>query len=136
MLRNILFSSIYRARHGVRSSSSSNVSEISLNAYQEASDNTLEELSEKLESILEDRYDKGADVSLNNGVLTCVVDGENIYVINKQTPNRQIWLSSPVSGPKRFDYISGEWVEKQSKTELKDLLSRELSQLLNNKIVC
>ena len=28
-------------------------------------------------------------------------------MLNKQPPNRQIWLSSPVSGPKRFD-----WVEK------------------------
>lgn len=106
---------------------------LSLSAYQEASDNTLEELSEKLESVLEDRYDKGSDVSLNNGVLTCIVDKENTYVINKQTPNRQIWLSSPISGPKRFDYISGEWVEKHSKTELKALLSKELSQLLNKK---
>ena len=25
------------------------------------------------------------------------------YVINKQTPNKQIWLSSPISGPKRYD---------------------------------
>ena len=25
-------------------------------------------------------------------------------MINKQTPNRQIWLSSPVSGPKRYDW--------------------------------
>jgi frataxin len=25
------------------------------------------------------------------------------YVINKQTPNRQVWLSSPVSGPFRYD---------------------------------
>ena len=30
-------------------------------------------------------------------------------MLNKQPPNRQIWLSSPVSGPKRYD-----WVEKGS----------------------
>jgi len=27
------------------------------------------------------------------------------YVINKQPPNKQIWLSSPTSGPKRFDWV-------------------------------
>ena len=27
-------------------------------------------------------------------------------MINKQRPNKQIWLSSPVSGPKRFDFVS------------------------------
>jgi frataxin len=26
-------------------------------------------------------------------------------VINKQPPNKQIWLSSPVSGPKRYDWV-------------------------------
>ena len=30
--------------------------------------------------------------------------GLGTYVINKQSPNRQIWLSSPVSGPKRYDF--------------------------------
>ena len=25
--------------------------------------------------------------------------------MNKQPPNKQIWLSSPVSGPKRFDWV-------------------------------
>ena len=39
-----------------------------------------------------------------DGVLTVNLGGEQgIYVINKQTPNRQIWLSSPLSGPKRLD---------------------------------
>lgn len=26
-------------------------------------------------------------------------------MINKQPPNKQIWLSSPVSGPKRYDWV-------------------------------
>lgn len=29
------------------------------------------------------------------------------YVLNKQPANKQIWLSSPVSGPKRYDYVAG-----------------------------
>lgn len=26
-------------------------------------------------------------------------------MLNKQPPNKQIWLSSPISGPKRYDYV-------------------------------
>jgi frataxin len=29
-----------------------------------------------------------------------------VYVLNKQPPNKQIWLSSPISGPKRFDFVT------------------------------
>ncbi|EGT54939.1 hypothetical protein CAEBREN_28735, partial [Caenorhabditis brenneri] len=38
------------------------------------------------------------------GVLTVNVSKTvGTYVINKQSPNKQIWLSSPMSGPKRYD---------------------------------
>ena len=47
-----------------------------------------------------------ADVSLASGVLTAFIPGHGTYVINKQTPNKQIWLSSPYSGPARFDLVS------------------------------
>lgn len=141
MLRKLLTSPIYRAQSSLRYSSSDNrisdpAEEVSLNVYQEASEETLEELNERFDSILESKYDLGADVSLNNGVLTVVVDGENTYVINKQTPNRQLWLSSPLSGPMRFDLVGGNWIEKRSNTELKKLLSEELSQLLNTQVKC
>lgn len=39
------------------------------------------------------------------GVLTVYIDGKGTWVINKQPPNRQIWLSSPISGPRRFDWV-------------------------------
>ena len=47
-----------------------------------------------------------ADVTLASGVLTASIPGHGTFVINKQTPNRQIWLSSPFSGPARFDFVS------------------------------
>jgi frataxin len=37
-------------------------------------------------------------------VLTVKLGSHGTYVINKQTPNRQVWLSSPVSGPFRYDH--------------------------------
>jgi frataxin len=60
-------------------------------------------------------------------------------VLNKQPPNKQIWLSSPISGPKRYDYVissegqdakegtgAGEWVYLRDSSTLTELLEREL----------
>lgn len=50
---------------------------------------------------------------LQAGVMTISHPSKGEYVINKQPPNKQIWLSSPVSGPKRFDWV----VVTQSSTD-------------------
>ena len=55
-------------------------------------------------------------------------------MLNKQPPNKQIWLSSPVSGPKRYDYVraaegedgGGEWVYLRDGTTLSGLLREEV----------
>ncbi len=39
------------------------------------------------------------------GVLNLDFPPAGTYVFNKQPPNKQIWLSSPISGPKRYDYV-------------------------------
>lgn len=67
--------------------------------------------------------------------------GPNIgtYVINKQPPNKQIWLSSPTSGPKRFDWVVrgegqndkqgtavGEWVYVRDGSTLANIFRDEL----------
>ena len=55
----------------------------------------------------------GYDISLAMGVLTVDLGGgRGTYVVNKQSPNRQLWLSSPRSGPSRFDWDgeSEQWV--------------------------
>lgn len=53
------------------------------------------------------------------------------YVINRQMPNKQIWLSSPTSGPKRYDFINSKWVYKHDGISLHELLTSELSQILS-----
>ncbi len=70
------------------------------------------------------------------------------YVINKQPPNKQIWLSSPVrcvrplsltilyrwihSGPKRFNFDSttSQWVDSRNGELLETLLNGELNASL------
>lgn len=58
------------------------------------------------------------------------------YVINRQSPNRQIWLSSPISGPKRYDYVvNGKyWIYKHDSVPLHNLLQNEISSILGEKI--
>lgn len=73
----------------------------------------------------------GFDIDYGNQVLTIRLGDMGTYVLNKQTPNRQLWLSSPVSGPSRFDWDSyaGAWVYRRNKAKLLRLLENELEQL-------
>ena len=53
---------------------------------------TLSDLENNFDNILE-------DLQHSEGVLKFKVNGLGTYVLNKQTPNQQLWLSSPLSGP-------------------------------------
>ena len=66
-------------------------------------------------------------------------------MLNKQPPNKQIWLSSPLSGPKRFDWVVsgesmhqkegggvGDWIYLRDGTKLTDVLSKELGISVNS----
>uniref|UniRef100_A0A6G5AEF9 Putative frataxin n=1 Tax=Rhipicephalus microplus TaxID=6941 RepID=A0A6G5AEF9_RHIMP len=66
--------------------------------YEAITKDTLESLAERFDEIIEDLSDvPEADFALSDGVLTIHLGRKyGTYVINKQTPNRQIWLSSPV----------------------------------------
>ncbi|KAJ3281305.1 Mitochondrial chaperone Frataxin [Borealophlyctis nickersoniae] len=71
-----------------------------------------------------------------SGVLTLKLGDKGTYVINKQPPNKQIWLSSPISGPKRYDYLteSRQWLNTRDGEPLQALLNRELTSLLQQDI--
>jgi frataxin len=67
-----------------------------------------------------------------SGVLTFVTP-RGTYVINKQPPNRQIWLSSPIAGPIQFAYDkgTGEWVDiRGSGTTLAGVIKKEIGVVL------
>ncbi|KAJ3219036.1 Mitochondrial chaperone Frataxin [Dinochytrium kinnereticum] len=91
-------------------------------------------LVEKLESVVDTYESKDYDVLFSDGVLTLKLGSEGTFVVNKQPPNKQIWLSSPISGPKRFDYRDGDWVNLRNNELLEDLLSQELSQVLGKSV--
>lgn len=110
-------------------SSSSSTAELH---YEKACSETLESLSDRLEVLLEtENAPVESDITFANGVLTVQLGSHGTYVINKQTPNRQIWLSSPTSGPKRYDLIGNSWVYKHDGVSLHALLQEEFSKIFN-----
>ena len=111
-------------RH-LSSSSASTLSEID---YETVADETLESLTEEFEHVLE-KEKISSDVTFSNGVLTVELDQHGTYVINKQTPNKQIWLSSPISGPKRYDFHHQTWIYRHDGVSLHRLLNDEFTRL-------
>ncbi|KAL2005697.1 hypothetical protein VTN00DRAFT_10190 [Thermoascus crustaceus] len=109
--------------------------------YHEYSEHYFNYLLSELEKAQEEGSDIEAEYSA--GVLNIVVPGAGTYVLNKQPPNKQIWLSSPISGPKRYDwvlegdqmhekqetrpYVNGQWIYLRDGSNLTDLLNAELS---------
>ncbi len=61
--------------------------------------------------------------------MTVTLPPHGTYVINKQPPNQQIWMSSPISGPCRFSYSvdSGKWTHhRKDEVTLGTLLENEI----------
>ncbi|KAB8300981.1 hypothetical protein EYC80_002905 [Monilinia laxa] len=111
--------------------------ELTQSQYNELSDEYMDTIVEKLEELQEERED--VDVEYSAGVLTLTFPPVGTYVINKQPPNKQIWLSSPTSGPKRYDFVitsegqnskegtgSGEWIYLRDGSSLNELLLNEV----------
>ena len=96
--------------------------------YETAAEETLESLTETFEILLE-KHKVPSDVTYSNGVLTVELDQHGTYVINKQTPNKQIWLSSPFSGPKRYDFLQQTWIYKHDGLSLHRLLNQEIAKI-------
>jgi len=65
------------------------------------------------------------DVDINGDILH-IETGKGIFVINKQTSLKEIWLSSPISGPYHFAFKQGAWKNRDD-LELFSILSRELN---------
>ncbi|XP_007942528.1 frataxin, mitochondrial [Orycteropus afer afer] len=104
--------------------------------YERLAEETLDSLAEFFEDLADKPYTfEDYDVSFGSGVLTIKLGGDlGTYVINKQTPNKQIWLSSPSSGPKRYDWTGKNWVYSHDGVSLHQLLTTELSKVLKTKL--
>ncbi|ETV94657.1 iron donor protein CyaY [Aphanomyces invadans] len=105
----------------------SNLSDSDFARHSEATLNSILEMMDGIEAILPD-----ADITLSQGVLTINLGEDGTWVLNKQGPNKQIWWSSPISGPKRFEFDSRlkKWFNTRDKdVELIELLTNEIEEL-------
>jgi frataxin len=103
--------------------------------YHRVADHTLLAIQDAIDEAFE-RYDgtgpNGSGVpteyelNVASGVMTLSFPGKGTWVLNKQTPNRQIWWSSPLSGPKRFEFLEGAWCSTKDGLALGPLLAQEL----------
>lgn len=75
---------------------STETDKVSEGRYHQEADHTLDVLCEEFERLVEDVDMDNTDIELSQGVLTLKLGSLGTYVINKQTPNKQLWLSSPV----------------------------------------
>ena len=103
------------------------------------STNTLTKFISMVDSTLNKIYDEIDkkeysfidNISLEEGVLTINLKEDKTYVINIQKPNKQIWLSSPFSGPRRFEFneANNKWIDIQnSNNSLLSLISKEINE--------
>jgi len=70
--------------------------------------NKLLEFAEGLEEISD------TEAELESGVLTITLPSKKQYVINKHTPSRQIWVSSPITGAGYYEFKDGNWLPKRA----------------------
>jgi len=105
-------------------------STIDILTFETEAKETLQDFCHIVEEALEEKI-PGSEANYSDGIFTLNLGSLGSYVLNKQTPNRQIWFSSPVSGPKRYNYDKKNktWVNTRDGHELRSFLSAELTKL-------
>eukprot|EP00304_Pavlova_gyrans_P012114 CAMPEP_0206052504 /NCGR_PEP_ID=MMETSP1466-20131121/33914_1 /ASSEMBLY_ACC=CAM_ASM_001126 /TAXON_ID=44452 /ORGANISM="Pavlova gyrans, Strain CCMP608" /LENGTH=166 /DNA_ID=CAMNT_0053427659 /DNA_START=1 /DNA_END=501 /DNA_ORIENTATION=+ len=128
-------SSHLAARHLSVPAPSGPISNLDPNVYHRVAGRTLEHIQECLEAYVDDS-DDDSDVDFSGDVLNYEVDGRGTFVLNKQGPNKQIWLSSPLTGPMRFDLCleAADWLRTRDHKPLGDILAADIEQLAGRPI--
>jgi CyaY protein len=65
----------------------------------------------------------GLDTDLESGILTITCPDESRIIVNRQTPNREIWVAAR-SGGFHFSFRDGAWRDTRSGEELYASLAR------------
>lgn len=87
--------------------------------------NVLQDIASQIE-------DQNTDIEtdfIDQGLLEITLDS-GVYVINTNSSVKEIWLSSPKTGPHHFSIRNNKWVNKHNQ-ELGKLLADELNFVIN-----
>jgi frataxin len=98
--------------------------------------NSLEKI---FNSIDKNNYPFIKNIELNDNILTIDLNNDKTYILNINKINKQLWLSSPFSGPKRFEYDkkTNQWLDINNyKINLYKILNNEFNNLIKqNKLI-
>ena len=85
--------------------------------FHRAVDAVLERIEASLEA-----HDE-LDVELNEGVMTILFPDGSRVIVNRQTPNREIWIAAR-SGGFHYAWRDGKWLDTRSGEEFFTALAR------------
>jgi CyaY protein len=84
----------------------------------------VEAVLARIESSVENA--EALDVDLESGILTITCPDASRVIVNRQTPNREIWVAAR-SGGFHFTWRDGQWRDTRSGEELFASLARILA---------
>jgi frataxin len=112
--------------------------------YLHSLQHTLENISDLMDTMMDsgqlsaliDQSDAEVDIEISDGVLNLHMGDSGTFVVSRQTPSRQLWLSSPVSGPWHYtyDHVSKNWICTKGQLNFFERMENELSQVLGQNI--
>jgi CyaY protein len=77
--------------------------------------------------------DADLEVDLESGILTITCPDSTRIIVNRQTPNREIWVAAR-SGGFHFTFRDGAWRDTRSSDELFASLARVIEQQSGERI--
>ena len=101
LLQRSVFVSRYHRAYSTGMSGFTNVT------YNTRADALLERIADRCDELSEIYPLVMKEVNYEGGVLQLDTSAGS-FVLNKQAPKLQIWLSSPISGPHHYDMVDGE----------------------------
>ena len=110
--------------------------EVSLETFHRAADHTLQGITEVMEDYADDNATMEMDVDLAGDVLNVALGARGHFVLNKQSPNQQIWMSSPVCGPQRYDFRADtlSWHCRRENKGLLTMLADDFEALTGDRL--
>ncbi len=80
-----------------------------------------------------DDVDADIDAALSAGILTLTFENNSKVIVNRQTPNREIWVAAR-SGGFHFRFDGASWRDTRTNEQLESLLSRVVSSQCGSQI--
>lgn len=102
--------------------------------FSDAAERTLQRIHDTVESWAEDLGISEYDATFELGVVTISFGSKGAFVLNKQASIRELWLSSPVSGPSHYYYCPSTrlWRDTRQRTELLSRLEYDINHIILN----